>query len=53
MARRAPPEENLRALGLIHEAEMFADGLRLIALGLTVLEIKQGSGRAPWKSRNG
>ena len=41
-ARRAP--RNLRAAGLIHEAEMFADGLRLIALGMTVLQIKQGSG---------
>ena len=44
IARRAPPEENLRARGLIHEAEQFADGLRLIALGMTVLEIKQSGG---------
>jgi hypothetical protein len=41
---KRPRESNLRALGLIHEMEMFADGLRLIALGMTVLEIKQGSG---------
>ncbi len=45
MARaKSPPEANLRALGLIDEAEKFADGLRLIALGFLVLEIKQGSG---------
>jgi hypothetical protein len=43
-ARRAPPEKNLRALGLIHEAEQFADGLRLIALGFAVMEMKQGGG---------
>jgi hypothetical protein len=35
---------DLRAFGLIHEMEQFADGLRLISLGMTVLEIKQGSG---------
>jgi hypothetical protein len=44
MTARRPPERNLRALGLIHEAEQFADGLRLIALGMTMLEIKQGGG---------
>jgi len=41
---KSPPEANLRALGLIHEAEQFADGLRLISLGLAAMEIKQGGG---------
>ena len=31
---------DLRAFGLIHEMDQFADGIRLIALGMTVLEIK-------------
>lgn len=45
MPRRKPAlRADLRAFGLIHEAEQFADGLRLIALGMTVLEIKQGGG---------
>jgi hypothetical protein len=35
---------SLRVLGLIREAEMFASALRMIALGMTVLEIKQGDG---------
>jgi hypothetical protein len=38
MAARA----NLRTLGLIREAEQFADGLRLISLGLDALGYKGG-----------
>jgi hypothetical protein len=34
----------LRAAGLIREAEMFASALRMIALGMSVLEIEQGDG---------
>jgi hypothetical protein len=41
---KSPPDANLRALGLIHEAKQFADGLRLISLGLAALEIKHGGG---------
>jgi hypothetical protein len=41
---KSPPEANLHALGLVHEAEQFADGLRLIALGMATLEIKEGGG---------
>ena len=34
---KSAPHRNLRAAGLIREAEMFADGLRLISLGLDAL----------------
>jgi hypothetical protein len=43
MAKR-PRESNLRALGLIHEAEMFADGLRMIALGMDAMEFRHAGG---------
>jgi hypothetical protein len=38
-ARRAP-RVNLRAIGLIDEAEHFADALRLIGLGLSTLGLE-------------
>ncbi|MBV8754659.1 MAG: hypothetical protein JO328_17505 [Hyphomicrobiales bacterium] len=38
------PEPDLRVLGLIHEAQMFVQGLRMIALGFLVMEFKHGSG---------
>jgi hypothetical protein len=37
-----PRTENLRALGLIREAEMLADALRLIAYGMGALGYTQG-----------
>ena len=42
MAKKAP-EPNLRALGLIREAEQYADALRLASLGLHTLGYKGGA----------
>ena len=39
----ADHKNTLRALGLIDEAERFADALRLIALGMTGLGYTQGT----------
>jgi hypothetical protein len=42
MPREKLVSDSLRAAGLIREAEMFASSLRLIALGMSVLEISEG-----------